>query len=160
MTLFGSFETMTYFGKSKVLATFPALFLVACGGDTAPAGSDEGGADEAAQEISVDFMEVDASTAEGAVRLTLEGDTYSALVSIDTHRGPGEYPIDIHSGTCAEIGGPLVVEVVAVEGQEGGEGQARGSFARSQLPAGGQYYIDIHDAQDGSVLACADLPEL
>ena len=151
---------MTYFGRSKLLAALPALFAVACGGDTVPAGSGGGEAGEAAEEISVDFMEVDGSTAEGAVRLTLEGDTYSALVSIDTHRGPGEYPIEIHSGTCAQIGGPMVVEVVAVEGQEGGEGQARGSFARSLLPAGGQYYIDIHDAQDGSVLACADLPEL
>jgi len=131
------------------------LVLTACGGDS-------GGSEDAADAdgpIRVDLTAMNQSAAEGAVSLTMDGDSYSAVVSIDTHRGPGEYPVEIHSGSCSTMG-PLAVELTPVEGQEGGEGQSRTTFAASELPAGGSHYIELRDAQDGSVLACADLPAL
>jgi len=129
------------------------LLLTACGGDS---GGSEATTD-ADGPIRVDLTAMNQSAAEGAVSLTRDGDIYSAVVSIDTHRGPGEYPVEIHSGSCATMG-PLAVELTPVEGQEGGEGQSRTTFAASDLPAGSSHYIELRDAQDGSVLACADLP--
>jgi hypothetical protein len=75
----------------------------------------------------VDLAAVNQSAAEASASLTLNEGSYSVVVSIDTHRRPGEYPVEIHTGACDAMG-PLAVELSAVEGQEGGEGQSRTTF--------------------------------
>lgn len=142
--------------KAHALGAVSIFLLSACGGD---AGGGAGSSAEGSEPIRVDLAAVNQSAAEGSVSLTLSEGSYSAVVSIDTHRGPGEYPVEIHAGSCAAMG-PLAVELSAVEGQEGGEGQSRTTFSASELPAGGSYYIELRDAQDDSVLGCGDLPDL
>jgi hypothetical protein len=105
--------------------------------------------------ITALFAEVDGSSAGGSVVLTLAGGEYTAAVNIETHRGPGDYPIRVHSGTCA-TDGAVVRELSSVEGQEGGEGSSRTSFPAAELPMG-DHAVRIYDAQAGNVLACADL---
>ncbi len=139
-----------------LLSVPTAILLASCGGG----GSDGGGEAEGPQPVRVSFEATGGSAAEGAFTLTLEGDTYAASVAIDTYRGPGDYPIEIHAGTCAGGEGPLVLLVTEVEGQEGGEGQSSGRFPASELAGGGPFYVDIHDAQDDTAIACADLPPL
>ena len=139
-----------------LLTVLAAPFLASCGGG----GSDASGEPEGPEPVRVSFEARGGSAAEGAFTLTLEGDTYAASVAIDTYRGPGDYPIEIHAGTCAGEEGPLVVLVTEVEGQEGGEGQSTGRFPASELAGGGPFYVDIHDAQDDTAIACADLPPL
>lgn len=148
---------MTYRAWTGVLSVLPVTLLAACGGG-GPGDADT--EEEASEPIRVSFQATGGSAAEGVFTLTLDGDTYAASVAIDTYRGPGDYPIEIHSGTCSGEMGPLVVAVTDVEGQEGGEGQSTGRFAASELAAAGSYYVDIHDAQDDSQIACADLPPL
>lgn len=132
---------------SAFMALWAPLALASCGGgDTAA---------QAGGEVSVEFQEVDASAAEGLVTLTLADGTYTAAVAMDTHRGPGDYPVEIRSGTCASAG-DVVVELTSVQGQEGGEGRATTTFAATELPSG-SYAVQLHDAQSGAVLACADL---
>ena len=140
-----------------LLTVLAATLLTSCGG----AGSDAGGGEaDGPQPVRVSFEATGGSAAEGVFTLTLEGDTYAASVAIDTYRGPGDYPIEIHAGTCAAEEGPLVLLVTEVEGQEGGEGQSSGEFPASELAGGGPFYVDIHDAQDDTAIACADLPPL
>ena len=148
---------MTYRSWTGLLSVLSVTLLASCGGGGS--GDAEPGED-GSEPIRVDFQATNGSAAEGTVTLSLEGDTYAASVAIDTHRGPGDYPIEIHGGTCAGEMGPLVVAVTDIEGQEGGEGQSTGRFAASELAGGGPYYVDIHDAQDDSQIACADLPPL
>ena len=146
---------MPYRAKCGAFVALSVSVLASCGRDTS-GGGDAAGAAEAPEEIRVDFAAVGGSAAEGTVRLVLEGDAYSAVVSIDTHRGPGDYPIEIHSGSCAATGA-LVAALTSVEGQEGGEGQSRSTLAASELPAGGSFYIELLDAQDSSLIGCGDL---
>lgn len=140
-----------YVARSWALFALPALLLASCGGD--PGGAP---AEEASEEISADFSAVGGSAAEGAFRMTRDGDNFSAVVTIDTHRGPGDYPVHIHSGTCA-TGGSVAVPLESVEGGEGGEGQSRTTFPAADLPPG-SYFVQLHDAQDQAAIACADLP--
>ena len=148
---------MTYRAWTGLLSVLSVTLLASCGGGGS---GDADSGEDAPEPIRVDFEATSGSAAEGVFTLTLDGDTYAASVAIDTHRGPGDYPIEIHSGTCGGEMGPLVVAVTDVEGQEGGEGQSTGRFAASELAAGGSYYVDIHDSQDDSQIACADLPPL
>lgn len=134
-----------------LLAMWSPLALASCGGESAP--------EQAGGEVKVEFQEVDGSAAEGLVTLRLADGTYTAVVAMDTHRSPGDYPVAIHSGTCA-AGGPVVVPLTSVQGQEGGEGQASTTFSASELPSGQSYFVQLNDSQDGSALACADLPAL
>lgn len=134
-----------------IVAVLSPFALASCGGESAQ--------EQAGGEVSAEFQEIDASAAEGLVTLTRADDTYTATVAMDTHRGPGDYPVAIHSGTCA-AGGPVVVELTAVQGQEGGEGRATTTFPASQLPAGASYFVQLNDAAGGGPLACADLPAL
>ncbi len=149
---------MTLYRRTFALAALPTLILVSCGDDPG-SGSGGGGMADEIEEIRVDFEAVGGSAAEGAFRLALEQENYSALVSIDTHRGPGDYPVHIHAGSCAE-GGSVTVPLTSVEGGEGGEGQSRTTFAAADLPESGSYFVQLHDAQDRSPIACADLPGL
>ncbi len=148
---------MRHLFKTLAILAPTTLLLAACGGGSEGGGSAE--SSEAGEEISVDFAATGGSAAEGAFRLSREGDSYNALVSIDTHRGPGDYPVHIHEGTCA-TGGSVTVPLTSVEGGEGGEGQSRTTFSAADLPAGGAYFVQLHDAQDQSAIACADLPPL
>jgi hypothetical protein len=156
------YRTSTQFGLSLLL-----VGIAACGGGDAPPAEGAGeegsmsgmegmsGPTAAGGGISVLFAEVDGSAAGGNVNLTRSGEEYTAAVTIETHRGPGDYPIRIHSGTCA-TDGAVVLELNSVEGQEGGEGSSRTSFPVTQLPMG-DHAVRIYDAQAGNVLACADL---
>lgn len=150
-------DLMTYRGRTGVSAALFLSLLASCGGSGSGGAAD---AEEGPEPILVDFEAVGGSAAEGRFTLTLQGDMYAASVTIDTYRGPGDYPIEIHTGSCAEMGGPLVVVVTSVEGQEGGEGQSQGTFAASELAPGGSYYVDIHDAQSDEPIGCGDLPAL
>lgn len=143
----------------KTLAIFAptALLAAACGGGSEGGGSAE--SSDASEQVSVEFAATGGSAAEGVFRLSPEGENYNAVVSIDTHRGPGDYPVHIHEGTCA-TGGSVVVPLTSVEGGEGGEGQSRTTFSAADLAAGGTYFVQLHDAQDQSPIACADLPPL
>ncbi len=142
-----------YVARFSAVYALPALLLASCGGE--PGGAP---AEETSEEISVDFSAVGGSAAEGAFRLTREGDSYSAVVTIDTHRGPGDYPVHIHSGSCAS-GGSVAVPLESVEGGEGGEGQSRTTFSAADLPPG-SYFVQLHDAQDRAAIACVDLPAM
>ena len=153
---------MMHLGRAFALTAFPVLIVASCGGDTASgSGAGEGEADGSAEtsEIRVELDAVGGSATEGVVSLTLSEGSYSAVVLIDTHRGPGDYPVHIHAGSCAE-GGAVVVPLTSIEGQEGGEGQSRTTFSASDLPAEGSYFVQLHDAQDQSAIGCADLPPL
>ncbi len=136
------------------LIALPVLILASCGGD-------EGAGGEAAEaeEIRADLAAVGGSAAEGIVRLSLAEGTYTAVVAIDTHRGPGDYAVHIHGGSCSE-GGSVTVPLTSVEGGEGGEGQSRTTFPAADLPESGSYFVQLHDAQDRSPIACADLPAM
>lgn len=147
---------MKRMSKAHALGAASIFLLSGCGGDT---GGGAASSAEGSEPIRVDLAAVNQSAAEGSISLTLSEGSYSAVVSIDTHRGPGEYPVEIHTGSCAAMG-PLAVELTPVEGQEGGEGQSRTTFSASELPAGGSYYIELRDAQDDSVIGCGDLPGL
>lgn len=139
---------------SKVVAIWSPLALASCGGgDAAPEEDGAGG-----EEIRVEFEEIDESAAEGQLTLTPTDGSFTAVVAIDTHRGPGDYPVHILQGTCAE-GGSIVVSLNSVTGQEGGEGQSSTTFPAADLPPG-QYFVQLHDAQDNAPLACADLPPM
>ncbi len=153
---------MMHLSKAFALTALPVFVVASCGGDTTSGSRAGGGETDGSTEASVirvDLAAVGGSATEGAVSLTLNEGSYSTVVSIDTHRGPGDYPVHIHTGSCAE-GGSVVVPLTSVEGQEGGEGQSRTTFSASDLPAGGSYFVQLHDAQDQSAIGCADLPSL
>lgn len=148
---------------SACLSLFVLVGLAACGGGDAPpaggAAEESAGAEApAGGEVSAAFSEVDGSAAEGMFVLSLAGGEYSAVVNIETHRGPGDYPVRIHTGNCGAEG-TLVRELSSVEGQEGGEGSSRTSFPAADLPAG-EYAVRLYDAQAGNALACADIPPM
>jgi hypothetical protein len=104
------------------------------------------------------FNEVNGSAAEGNLALTMSGSEHTLVVRIETHRGPGDYPVRIHTGTCAAEG-TLVRELNSVEGQEGGEGSSTTTFPMAEQPAG-EYAVRVYDAQSGDVLACAEGPQM
>ena len=150
---------------STYLSLLTLVGLTACGGGDAPPAEEaaEGAGAEAPAEapaaaggeVSAPFADVDGSAAEGMFTLTPAGGEYTAVVNIETHRGPGDYPVRIHSGNCAAEG-TLVRELSSVEGQEGGEGSSRTNFPVADLPAG-EYAVRLYDAQAGNALACAEI---
>jgi hypothetical protein len=153
---------------STCFSLFVLTGLAACGGgDAPPAGgaAEEGAGAEAEApaapamgEMNSPFNEVDGSAAEGNLAFSLEGGEYTAVVRIETNRGPGDYPVRLHTGTCAAEG-TLVRELTPVEGQEGGEGSSTSSIPASEMPAG-EYAIRVYDAQAGNALACAEVPQM
>ncbi len=158
MKLFNHFSTY--------LVAFTLVGVSACGGGDAAPEAAEGGAETAAPvdeasaggEVSAPFQDVYGSAAEGTFVLTLANGGYSAVVNIETHRGPGDYPVRIHSGNCAAEG-TFVLDLTSVEGQEGGEGSSRSEFPATELPAG-PHAVRLYDAQAGNALACAEIPEI
>jgi hypothetical protein len=150
---------------SRVAALLAGLVLASCGGDAPPEAPNDQAAPAAqapaagADEIQVYMTPRPDFVAEGSVIVRRSGDVYNVSVEVDTHIGPGDYPMHIHQGTC-ESGGPVVVTLSSVEGHEAGEGRATSTFPASELSPGTSYFVQIHHAQGGAPIACADLPPL
>jgi len=159
----------TLLRTTPVLLTFPFV-LVACGGGDTPApaaqqsnASASAGAPTAdtpapgGGPVQVVFEPLPSFIAEGTLIFRREGSLISYDIFADSHMGPGDYPVRIHSGLCAAAG-EVVTAIQTVTGSEAGDGEIRGTFEASLVPVG-DYSVRLYNRNLGDVaISCANLP--
>jgi hypothetical protein len=151
---------------SSILTTVPmVLALAACGGsDMADDSMPQTGAPAAAApaapstpgELTAEMHPLPNYQAEGSIRITRDGSQFVVEVLAESHLPQADYPLHIHEGRCAD-GGRVVTQLLAVEGQEAGEGRSTTRVEASSLTPTGSYFIQIH-APNGTPIGCGDLP--